>query len=135
MNGRNPHPGHHPSEPGPEKAGPPHPNAGEVLSNQVEGYLLWQARITESEQRAREFTAPLDWLTTSQRVAIEQAYTADSLRRARTDLEHIAGRCIQIRAEYEHRYRQLRRRCLAWTLGIGTALTTVTTALALLRTH
>ncbi|MEU4037749.1 cytochrome C oxidase subunit I [Streptomyces collinus] len=135
MNGRNPSPGHHPSEPGPQKAGPPHPSAGEELSNQVEGYLLWQARITESEQRAREFTAPLDWLTTSQRVAIEQAYAADSLQRARADLEHIAARCTQLRAEYEHRYRQLRRHCFAWTLTVGTALTTVTTVLALLRSH
>ncbi|WP_333776852.1 cytochrome C oxidase subunit I [Streptomyces sp. IBSBF 3136] len=135
MNARNPSPGHHPSEPGPQKARLPHPSAGKEFSNQVEGYLLWQARVTESEQRAREFTAPLDWLTTSQRVAIEQAYTADSLRRARADLEHIAARCASLRAEYEHRYRQLRRHCLAWTLTVGTALTAVTTALAFLRTH
>lgn len=96
----------------------PMQGADDALANQVEGYLLWQARIAEAEQRAREFTGPLEWLTTAQREEVERRYTADSLARARADLERIAARCVSLRAEYEHRYRDLKRRCLAVTLAV-----------------
>ncbi|MEU8466406.1 cytochrome C oxidase subunit I [Streptomyces sp. NPDC029006] len=105
---------------------------GGDLGNEVEGYLLWQARVAEAEQRAREFTGSLDWLTTAQREEIERRYAADSLRRARADLERIAARCVSLRAEYEQRYRELRRRCLAMTLAVCAALTTVATLLLVL---
>ncbi|MFH8342359.1 cytochrome C oxidase subunit I [Streptomyces sp. AM6-12] len=101
------------------------------LGNQVEGYLLWQARIAEAEQRAREFVRPMDWLTTSQRTEIEQSYVEDALRRARKDLERIAARCASLRAEYENRYRELRRRCVAWTLGLCAGLAAAVTLLLL----
>ncbi|MCK7622827.1 cytochrome C oxidase subunit I [Streptomyces sp. RS10V-4] len=106
---------------------PGHRTDSERLGNEVEGYLLWQARVREAEQRAEEFVRPLEWLTTSQRVEIEQRYVEDSLRRARRDLERIAARCRSLRAEYEARYRQLRHRCLALTLatcaGLGMLVT------------
>jgi len=91
---------------------------GGELGNEVEGYLLWQARIAEAEQRAREFVRPMEWLTSAQRTEIEQCYVADSLLRARKDLERIAARCTSLRAEYEHRYEELRRRCVGWTLAV-----------------
>ncbi|MFD9435953.1 cytochrome C oxidase subunit I [Streptomyces sp. NPDC060002] len=103
--------------------------AGE-LGNTVEGYLLWQARVTEAEQRAREFVRPMEWLTTSQRAEIECHYVADSLRRARRDLERIAARSLSLRTEYEHRYQQLRRRCLGLALTVCAILTTVATLLS-----
>ena len=103
-----------------------------ALANEVEGYLLWQARIAEAERRAREFTGPLDWLTTGQREEIEHRYVADSLARARADLERIAARCMSLRAEYEHRYDELRRRCLALTLAVCTGCTALATLLLLL---
>jgi hypothetical protein len=81
------------------------------LVNQVEGYLLWQARVAEAEQRARAFTEPLQWLTTAQREEIEQHYVRECLLRARADLQRVAERCRALRAEYEERYRQLRARC------------------------
>ncbi|MQY35940.1 hypothetical protein SRB17_39360 [Streptomyces sp. RB17] len=99
-------------------SGPPRQGADDALANEVEGYLLWQARIAEAEQRAREFTGPLEWLTTAQREEIERRYVADGLTRARADLERIAARCMSLRAEYEHRYRELRSRCLAVTLAV-----------------
>ncbi|GAA2731009.1 cytochrome C oxidase subunit I [Streptomyces nogalater] len=102
---------------------------GGDLGNEVEGYLLWQARVAEAEQRAREFTGPLDWLTTAQREEIERQYTADSLRRARADLERVAARCVSLRAEYEHRYQQLRRRCLAVVLTVCAGCTALTALL------
>ncbi|MER6982586.1 cytochrome C oxidase subunit I [Streptomyces carpinensis] len=81
--------------------------------NQVEGYLLWQARVAEAEERARAFTEPLEWLTTAQREEIEQHYVRDCLVRARADLQRVADRCRALREEYEERYSQLRARCVA----------------------
>ncbi|KUL34417.1 cytochrome C oxidase subunit I [Streptomyces sp. NRRL F-4489] len=101
------------------------------MSNEVEGYLLWQARISEAEQRAREFVRPLEWLTTSQRVEIEQRYVDDSLHRAQRDLERIAARCRSLRTEYESRYRHLRHRCLALTLATCAGLGLLATLLYL----
>ncbi|MER6010477.1 cytochrome C oxidase subunit I [Streptomyces bluensis] len=91
--------------------------ADSELSNEVEGYLLWQARIAEATRRAQAFVRPMEWLTTAQRTEIEQHYIADSLVQARKDLERIAARCVSLRAEYESRYRSLRRRCVGWTLA------------------
>ncbi|MFF4755676.1 cytochrome C oxidase subunit I [Streptomyces sp. NPDC002514] len=102
------------------------------LSNQVEGYLLWQARIAEAERRAREFVRPMDWLTTAQRAQIEQRHVSDSLQRARQDLERVAARCASLRAEYESRYRRLRRRCLGLTLTVCAALATLAALLSVL---
>ncbi|MEU6476452.1 cytochrome C oxidase subunit I [Streptomyces sp. NPDC047017] len=90
--------------------------------NQVEGYLLWQARVAEAEERARAFTAPLHWLTTAQREEIEEHYARDCLARARADLQRVADRCRALRGEYEARYRRLRARCLALVIaGIAVA--------------
>ncbi|MFE9607609.1 cytochrome C oxidase subunit I [Streptomyces sp. NPDC006012] len=102
------------------------------LANQVEGYLLWQARIAEAERRAQEFVRPMDWLTTSQRAQVEQRHVSDSLQRAQQDLERIAARCASLRAEYESRYRLLRRRCLGLTLAVCAALATLAALLSIL---
>ncbi|MFD6295842.1 cytochrome C oxidase subunit I [Streptomyces sp. NPDC060235] len=99
--------------------------AGE-LSHAVEGYLLWNAQISEAEGRARDFTDRLDWLTTSQRAEIEQHYIADRLKRARGDLERVAGRCASLRAEYEQRYQKLRMRCVAWSAALYAAAGAIT---------
>ncbi|MFI1002858.1 cytochrome C oxidase subunit I [Streptomyces galbus] len=96
------------------------------LANAVEGYLLWQARVAEAEARARAFVEQLDWLTTGQREQVEQHYVTDSLQRARDDLERVVARCHSLRAEYEHRYRRLRRRCVGWVLAVCAGVGTVT---------
>ncbi|GGX96935.1 cytochrome C oxidase subunit I [Streptomyces anandii] len=85
--------------------------------NQVEGYLLWQARVAEAEERARAFTEPMEWLTGAQREEIEEHYTRDCLLRARSDLQRVADRCRALRGEYEERYRRLRARCFACVLA------------------
>ncbi|MFK0024691.1 cytochrome C oxidase subunit I [Streptomyces sp. NPDC090798] len=112
--------------------GLPKRRADGELGNTVEGYLLWQARIAEAERRAQMFVRPMEWLTTSQRTEIERHYVADSLQRARRDLERIAARSLSLRVEYERRYQQLRRRCLALTLTVCAVLTTVATLLSAL---
>ncbi|MFF8595039.1 cytochrome C oxidase subunit I [Streptomyces sp. NPDC015220] len=90
--------------------------SGHVV-NQVEGYLLWQARVAEAQERARAFTEPLEWLTTAQRERIEEHYVRDCLSRARADLQRVADRCRELRGEYEERYRELRARCLATVIA------------------
>ncbi|MEU6548906.1 cytochrome C oxidase subunit I [Streptomyces sp. NPDC046915] len=110
----------------------PQPGTGGDLGNEVEGYLLWQARIAEAEQRAREFTRPLEWLTTAQREDVERRYVADSLHRARADLERVAARCVSLRGEYERRYQALRRRCVGMVLAVCAGFTTVATLLLIL---
>ncbi|MER5405765.1 cytochrome C oxidase subunit I [Streptomyces sp. NPDC002769] len=102
------------------------------LGNAAEGYLLWHATVTEAERRAREFAEAMDWLTTSQREEIERCYVADSLKRARKDIERVAARCLELRAEYEHRYRSLRRRCVGLALTICAASTAAVTLLLLM---
>nr|WP_202515981.1 MULTISPECIES: cytochrome C oxidase subunit I [unclassified Streptomyces] len=94
--------------------------------------MLWQARVAEAERRAREFADPLDWLTTAQREEVERRYVADSLRRARADLERVAARCVSLRAEYEHRYEVLRRRCVGVVLAVCAGFTTLATLLLVL---
>ncbi|MGW0084638.1 cytochrome C oxidase subunit I [Streptomyces sp. NPDC003393] len=91
--------------------------------NQVEGYLLWQARVAEAEERARAFTEPLEWLTTAQREEIEQHYVRDCLLRARADLQRVAERCRSLRGEYEERYARLRARCVAFLIAAVAVLT------------
>ncbi|MER7836794.1 cytochrome C oxidase subunit I [Streptomyces sp. NPDC096040] len=111
--------------------GRPQGGADEDLGNQVEGYLLWRARIAEAEQRAREFTLCMDWLTTSQRDEIERHYVDDSLRNARQDLERVAARCVSLRGEYERRYRRLRARCAGWSLAVCAGVTFLAAAASL----
>ncbi|MGW7240470.1 cytochrome C oxidase subunit I [Streptomyces sp. NPDC054804] len=111
--------------------GRPQRGADGDLANEVEGYLLWQARIAEAEQRAREFTGHLDWLTTSQRDEVERHYVEDSLKRARQDLERIAARCVSLRGEYERRYRGLRARCAGWALAVCGSAAFVAAAVSL----
>ncbi|WP_367574865.1 cytochrome C oxidase subunit I [Streptomyces griseoaurantiacus] len=101
---------------------------GPGLVNQVEGYLLWQARVAEAEDRARAFVTALDWLTATQRTEVEKRYIADCLARARGDLERIARRITGLRQEYEERYRLLRARCLAASVAC-TALALVAAVL------
>ncbi|GAA3796683.1 cytochrome C oxidase subunit I [Streptomyces chiangmaiensis] len=103
-----------------------------MIGNEAEGYLLWQVRVADAEQRAREFVRVMDWLTTSQRAEIEQRYVSDSLQRARNDLERTRARCLALRDEYEDRYRGLRRRCVGLTLAVCAVLGMTVPALRLL---
>ncbi|MEU9342913.1 cytochrome C oxidase subunit I [Streptomyces sp. NPDC048278] len=118
------------TDPGHRVGGGPRPGGGRDLGNEVEGYLLWRARITEAEQRAREFTGRMEWLTTGQRDEVERHYVDDSLRRARQDLERIAARCVSLRDEYERRYRALRARCVGWAVAVCGGVALVATAVS-----
>ncbi|MFC9943791.1 hypothetical protein [Streptomyces pratensis] len=80
---------------------------------QVEGYLLLNAEVEEARRHARRFTDALPWLTTAQREDVESVYVADRMDICRETLTRIAGRAVELRAEYTARYDQLRARCVA----------------------
>ncbi|GGV15032.1 hypothetical protein [Streptomyces griseoflavus] len=100
--------------------------------NQLEGLLLWAAEVEEARSRAARFTEELPWLTTAQREEVERVYRADRIAASRDTLVRIRDRAVELRGEYENRYRQLRARCVGLTAaavagGAGTAITALLT--------
>ncbi|MFF1301112.1 MULTISPECIES: hypothetical protein [unclassified Streptomyces] len=84
----------------------------------VEGHLLLAATREEGRTAAQRFTAPLPWLTDTQRTEVERLFEAEYLALARDSWQHTAVRAGRLRGEYEAKYRELRRRLLAgWLLG------------------
>ncbi|MFI1722827.1 hypothetical protein [Streptomyces sp. NPDC020489] len=86
--------------------------------NDVEGHLLLAATREEGRTAAERFTAPLSWLTDTQRAEVERRFEAQYLALARASWQGTALRAERLRDEYESVYRGLRRRLLAgWLLG------------------
>ena len=84
----------------------------------VEGHLLLAATREEGRTAAERFTAPLHWLTDTQRTEVERRFEAEYLALARDSWQHTSTRAGRLREEYEAKYRELRRRLLAgWLLG------------------
>ncbi|GAA3044898.1 hypothetical protein [Streptomyces glomeratus] len=89
-----------------------------VLISEVEGHLLLQAAVSEGRAAAERLTGRLVWLTDTQREELEECFTQEYLALARRSWQHTARRGTELRAEYEYRYRALRRRlCTGWLLG------------------
>ncbi|MEU5320270.1 hypothetical protein AB0G67_26500 [Streptomyces sp. NPDC021056] len=78
----------------------------------VEGHLLLAATREEGRTAAQRFTAPLPWLTDTQRDEVERRFEAEYLALARDSWQHTAVRAERLRDEYEAKYRELRRRVL-----------------------
>lgn len=99
----------------------------DLLIQEIEGHLLVESARAESRAAAARFGDRLDWLTRAQREEVERVYADDHLALTRATWRHTARRCRELRAEYENRYRELRRRTLAGGLlavacALGTAL-------------
>ncbi|MGW1076783.1 hypothetical protein [Streptomyces sp. NPDC002537] len=96
---------------------------------QLDGYLYWQAELATARQEATAFCDHLPWLTTSERQELEDHYTRARTKTAEATTRRIADRCIELRQEYEARYRQLRRRTVTTsaivTSGLCATLTMV----------
>ncbi|MFJ1967840.1 hypothetical protein ACIO93_04130 [Streptomyces sp. NPDC087903] len=93
-----------------------------ALVNEIEGHLLIAAAHEEGRRAAAHFSAPLVWLTDSQREEVERRFEAEYLVLARTSWQRTAERAIEVRGEYEETYRGLRRRLLAgWLLACAVA--------------
>ncbi|MGX1881719.1 hypothetical protein [Streptomyces sp. NPDC055287] len=99
---------------------------------QLEGYLLWNAEVTEARHHAGRFTEQLPWLTTAQREDVERVYTAERLAASRAMLVRVSARATALRGEYTERYRRLRARCVAVTVVCAGAASGACAALTLL---
>ncbi|RKN05696.1 hypothetical protein [Streptomyces radicis] len=82
----------------------------------IEGYLLWQAELSNARTEGASFAAGLTWLTEEQRADIAERYAEERVRLARRVLTGVAERCAALEAEYGERYRRLRVRLLAVAL-------------------
>ncbi|MEV6025786.1 hypothetical protein [Streptomyces sp. NPDC052036] len=100
-----------------------------ALVNEIEGHLLLQAAVVEGRAAAERFTGSLVWLTATEREELQERFTHEYLALARRSWQHTARRGTQLRAEYEDRYRALRRRWCAGCL-LGAALTVAAALLA-----
>ncbi|WP_326595511.1 hypothetical protein [Streptomyces sp. NBC_01803] len=79
---------------------------------QLEGYLLWQAELSNARAEAAAFADALPWLTDAQRAELTTRYAEDRIRLARRVLAGVADRCRVLESEYTTRYRELRHRLL-----------------------
>lgn len=93
----------------------------EALLNEIEGHLLVDAARAEARTAAADLTAGLGWLTESQRDEVDRQFTERYLALSRTSWRRTVERAEELRAQYETRYRLLRRRLLGCTL-LGCAL-------------
>ncbi|MFJ1602267.1 hypothetical protein ACIOHS_02650 [Streptomyces sp. NPDC088253] len=102
---------------------PPSPRA---LIDELEGHLLIEATKAEGRTESARFTHSLAWLTDTQREEVEEHFAATYLTLTRRSWQRTARRGRELRAEYEARYRALRRRlCAVFLLGAALALVTV----------
>ncbi|MDX3456985.1 hypothetical protein PV396_34395 [Streptomyces sp. ME02-8801-2C] len=84
-----------------------------TLVNEIQGHLLIAATRQEGQEAAARFTARLDWLTSGQRAELERQFAAEHLALAGASWQRTAARSAELRAEYEARYRRLKRRLTA----------------------
>lgn len=99
------------------------PATADALIRELEGHLLVAAVRAEGRAEAVRFAGSLAWLTDSQRDEVETRFEEAHLALARLSWERTARRGGELRAEYEERYRALRRRwCAAVLLGAALAL-------------
>jgi len=100
------------------------PTAASALVGQVEGHLLIEATLAEGRAEAARFARRFTSLTDTERQEIEERYAAEHLALAQRSWQRTALRAREVRAEYEERYRLLRRRLWAGFL-LGGALVLV----------
>jgi hypothetical protein len=102
----------------------------DAFLNDIEGHLLLAATREEGRTAAERFTAPLHWLTDTQRAELQGRFETEYLALARTSWQRAAVRAGSLRDEYEARYRELRRRLLACLLlGCAAAVGALTLCL------
>ncbi|MFE3323410.1 hypothetical protein [Streptomyces sp. NPDC059176] len=99
-------------------ARPPHEAVQSGL-RQLDGYLYWQAELTQARREATAFCDTLPWLTSGERRELEEEYARARVDMSKMITRRIAHRCWELRAEYEARYQHLRRRTTAAALATG----------------
>ncbi|MGW5121836.1 hypothetical protein ACWEQ8_41405 [Streptomyces noursei] len=96
----------------------------------LEGYVYWQYEFDQARREAAAFCRQMPSLSTSERQRLEHLYADARVETARSTVRHIAGRCTELRAEYEARYRKLKLKTTvtaltaiaAISLGFGIAM-------------
>ncbi|WP_328876737.1 hypothetical protein [Streptomyces sp. NBC_00287] len=107
---------------------------GRGLVGQIEGYLLVAATREEGRTAAERFCVPLaPWLTEAQRVEVERRFESEYMALARLSWQRTAERAEELRAEYEERYRAMRRRLLGRGLLLCAAVMAVAGIVVALR--
>ncbi|MET9088626.1 hypothetical protein ABZX77_43255 [Streptomyces sp. NPDC004237] len=101
-----------------------------ALVAEIEGHLLLASAREECRAAGARVTNRLGWLTDSQREDLERELETEYLGLARTSWRRTAERGVELRHEYEARYRLLRQRQLACFI-LFCALLTATTLLTL----
>jgi hypothetical protein len=83
---------------------------------EIEGFLLWEAEKSGAAARARAFSARLTGLTDAEREEVARYQAEEQLALAEGYLRRVAARSVELRQEYEERYRLLRRRLVGLLL-------------------
>lgn len=92
---------------------------------ELEGYLMSRAAHRTASLEAGAFADELPWLGQAEREDVIRLYTTRHLARTRHVLHEITSRSQELKEEYAHRYRLLRRRVLAYALCGGAAALTI----------
>lgn len=79
----------------------------------LEGYVLWEAELTDAKVQAEAFADRFEWLTTAQREEVVAAFARERVELSRTFLERTAHRAGRLRDDYQRRYDRLRAKVLA----------------------
>ncbi|WP_328760324.1 hypothetical protein [Streptomyces sp. NBC_00271] len=91
--------------------------------NDIMEYLARQAELKKVRDAAETFADRLPWLTTPEREAVVEVYTADRQDVSHEVLLRIADRTVELRGEYEARYQALRARLIsAWMIVIAVSV-------------
>ncbi|WP_165984132.1 hypothetical protein [Streptomyces sp. YIM 98790] len=95
---------------------------------QLEGYLRARAEAAVARRDGEALADRMPWLTTAQREEFVRLYAEDRIGLTRCTLRALTRRCRELRAEYEARYAELRRRLL--TVIVAVLLGALAAALA-----
>ncbi|WP_406446990.1 hypothetical protein OHB14_51100 [Streptomyces sp. NBC_01613] len=85
--------------------------------NELEGYLLAQAEVTDALSCAEAFAAQMPWLTTAQREEVIRLYATDRLQISRATLQRVTDRVLELQCQYSNRYHALQVRLLGLFLS------------------
>lgn len=106
---------------------------GEAKAGMVrlEGYLMSEAALREAREEANAFAQRLTWLGPGEQHEIAGLLAEHHLKGKREMLAAVVVRSEQLKAEYEARYEQLRRRLVCATVTSVAGTVAVLTALTM----
>ncbi|MFE9374244.1 hypothetical protein ACFYM2_31350 [Streptomyces sp. NPDC006711] len=82
----------------------------------LEGFLMSEAVRRDAHEQGQDFARALTWLGPAEQRDVSSRFARHHLRLHRDMLAATVVRADKLRAEYAHRYAQLRRRLICLTL-------------------